>query len=136
MVIFDDKEHSNINFGSTLFFNFEDIMIFVARKIFRKNFIAIAIFPFIFLKDKNLRQNKRLINHEKIHLRQQIELLVIPFYLWYLIEFLVRLIQYKNAKEAYFNISFEREAYENDENLDFLKNRKVFNFLQYLNIKS
>lgn len=91
-----------------------------------------AIFPFILLRDKDLRLNQRLINHERIHLRQQLELLIIPFYVWYFIEYLFRLIQYKNAHQAYMNISFEREAYQNDEDLEFLQNRKLFNFLRFL----
>lgn len=91
-----------------------------------------AIFPFILIKDKNLRLNTTLINHERIHLRQQLELLILPFYFWYLIEYLIRLIQYKNVTAAYLNISFEREAYQNDEDLEFLQNRKLFNFLRFL----
>jgi hypothetical protein len=31
--------------------------------------------------------DKVFVNHEKIHLRQQLELLVLPFYVWYIIEF-------------------------------------------------
>lgn len=107
-------------------------MVLIAPKFFRKNFIAIAVFPFILLKNKDLRGNKRLLNHEKIHLRQQIELLIIPFYIWYLAEYFLRLIQFKNGNMAYMNISFEREAYQNDEDLEFLQNRKLFNFLRFL----
>src|SRR5690606_36687650 len=107
-------------------------MILIARKIFRKSFIAMAIFPFILVKDKNLRLNTTLINHERIHLRQQLELLILPFYIWYFIEYLIRLIQYKNVHQAYMNISFEREAYQNDVDLQFLQNRNLFNFLRFL----
>nr|DAU35071.1 MAG TPA: hypothetical protein [Caudoviricetes sp.] len=35
----------------------------------------------------------------------------IGFYLWYIIEYLIRLIMYRDTKLAYKNISFEREAY-------------------------
>ena len=107
-------------------------MVLIAPKFFRKNFIAIAVFPFILLKNKDLRRNKRLLNHEKIHLRQQIELLIIPFYIWYLAEYFLRLIQCKNGNMAYMNISFEREAYENDQNLNYLKQRNFFSFLKYM----
>lgn len=91
-----------------------------------------AIFPFILLKDKALKGDVRLINHEKIHLRQQLEMLVFPFYFWYLLEYLIRLIQYKNANQAYLNISFEREAYHNENDLLYLKKRRWFGFLNYL----
>ena len=107
-------------------------MILIARKFFRKNFIAMAIFPFILLRHKDLRLNKRLINHERIHLRQQLEMLIFPFYFWYFIEYAIRLIQHKNTNSAYHNISFEREAYENDKNLDYLENKSLFSFLKYL----
>lgn len=107
-------------------------MILVASKIFRKNFVAMAVYPFILLKDKSLREDLRLLNHEKIHLRQQLDMLVFPFYIWYFSEYFIRLIQYKNGSEAYLNISFEREAYLNEGNPDYLKNRRWFGFLKYL----
>ena len=33
---------------------------------------------------------------------------------------------------AYLNISFEKEAYQNDYNLEYLKYRKRFAFIKYL----
>ncbi len=99
-----------------------------------KRFHAIAIFPFIFLR-RGGAENEILINHERIHLRQQAELLVLPFYLWYLIEYLMKLIIYRNHNKAYRNISFEREAYKNDENLNYLKVRKFWSFVKYLTAK-
>ncbi len=74
------------------------------------------------------------MNHERIHLRQQIELLVVPFYVWYGLEFLLRLLQYRNRRKAYYNISFEREAYGNEKDLNYLKQRSFWNFLKYLRI--
>jgi len=66
----------------------------------------------------------RIVNHEKIHWKQQLEMLIIFFYLWYVIEWLLKLIKY--GKDAYNNISFEREAYANEENFEYLKTRKHF----------
>lgn len=106
-------------------------MILVFKYLFPKGYIGIALFPFIVLKHQHLKANKRVINHENIHLRQQIELLILPFYVIYLVEFLVRLIQYKNWHLAYKNISFEREAYTNEANLEFLKHRRFWNFVKY-----
>jgi len=108
------------------------MFIVILSKLFAKNFRGLAVFPFIFLKDKSLKNNPIIINHERIHLRQQIELLWIFFFLWYGIEFLIRWIQFKNANLAYLNISFEREAYQNENNLEFLKKRKFWNFTKYL----
>ncbi len=72
------------------------------------------------------------MNHEKIHLRQQIELLVIPFYMFYTIEFVIRLIQYNSWYLAYQNISFEREAYVKEKDLNYLKSRPFWSFVGYL----
>jgi hypothetical protein len=107
-------------------------MIFISKYLVPKGYSGITIFPFMLLKSKHLKMNKVLMNHEKIHLKQQLEMLIIPFYLWYSFEFLIRLIQYKNWNIAYRNISFEREAYVNEVNLEYLNNRPLWAFLKYL----
>lgn len=93
--------------------------------------IGITIFPFIFVYKKDLLEDKELINHEQIHFRQAIEMLILPFYIWYFIEFLVRFLQYKNWNLAYRHISFEREAYSQDADLEYLSKRKFWSFLHY-----
>lgn len=107
-------------------------MIVVFPFLFSKRFAGIALWPFILVKSKVYKTNAVFINHERIHLRQQLELLVLPFYLWYVIEFLIRWMHYKNRNLAYRNISFEREAYSNEANLHYLKNRKCWSFAGYL----
>ena len=94
-----------------------------------KNFYAINLFGIIFAKGEC---NVMTLNHEKIHTRQMLELLIIPFYLLYVLEWLIRLLQNKNYYKAYTNISFEREAYFNQNNLNYLKKRKPFSFVNYL----
>ncbi|MEO9532967.1 MAG: hypothetical protein ABJG68_15545 [Crocinitomicaceae bacterium] len=106
-------------------------MIFCVKYFVPKGYRAITIWPFIFVKTSAVKENKRLINHEKIHIRQQLELLVLPFYLWYAVEFLVHLIRLKNRKKAYHAISFEREAHEMDADFNYLKNRRFWNFLTF-----
>lgn len=73
-----------------------------------------------------------LINHERIHLRQQVELLILPFYVWYLTEYFINRLRGQSKNQAYRNISFEKEAYNNDENLEYLKQRSIWAFLRYL----
>ena len=85
------------------------------------NIAAIAIFPFIFVHPNTVITD-RLINHEKIHLRQQLEMLVLPFYVWYLIEYICF---------GYYKNRFELEAYANDSDLNYLKKRKWFSFFKY-----
>jgi hypothetical protein len=91
---------------------------------------GLALFPFIIVQRPN--PSKRLINHERIHLRQQLEMLVLPFYIWYLFEYLIRYASSGSSAEAYWNLSFEREAYQNDQSLAYLKKRRFWAFLKYM----
>jgi hypothetical protein len=107
-------------------------MIFISKHLVPKGYMGMTIFPFVFLKYSRLKADTTLINHEKIHLKQQLELLVVPFYFIYLIAFFIRLIQYRSWNIAYRNVSFEREAYANESNIEYLKHRPLWNFLKYL----
>lgn len=92
---------------------------------------AMAVYPFILLKSKDQRQDEVLINHEKIHLQQQIELLIFPFYFLYLFNYLINLLKYKNHFQAYYNISFEKEAYQYEKELSYLANRKRYSWINF-----
>ncbi len=107
-------------------------MILISKHIVPKGFEGITLFPFIFLKIKKLKSDKTLINHEKIHLQQQKELGILFFFIFYGLEYLFRWMQYKNCSLAYQNISFEREAYQNEKNYNYLSKRKWWAFLKYL----
>lgn len=107
-------------------------MVFISKYLVPKGYTGITLYPFVFLKHKTLKNNIVLLNHEKIHLRQQIEMLVLPFYIWYGFEFVLRFIQLKNWHAAYKNISFEREAYLNEKNLQYLNDRGFWRFLKYI----
>ena len=107
-------------------------MIIIGHKLLKNTKItAITLFPFIILKKAADRSNPVLINHEKIHLRQQAELLVIFFYLWYLVEYYYWLYRLRDSFMAYKYISFEREAYAMEDDPDYLQTRKFWNFLKY-----
>lgn len=108
------------------------MFLIVSRYLIPKGYRGITLFPFVILKNPLDRQNRVLVNHEKIHIRQQLEFLIIPFFLWYFVEYMIRLIQYKNKNLAYRNISFEKEAYSREFDLNYLKNRKVWDFRKYL----
>lgn len=96
-----------------------------------KNISGITIFPFIILDKKEHKIDKTFINHELIHFYQQMELFFFLFLLLYFLEFLFLVIKHKDIPKAYRNISFEREAYENETNYDYLKTRKWFSFIKY-----
>lgn len=108
-------------------------MIIVCQKLLKNTKInGIALFPFIFLRNPKDKFNNILINHEKIHLRQQLEMLIIFFYLWYVIEYYYWFFKLKNSFLAYRYISFEREAYAMEDDLDYLEERKLWSFWKYL----
>jgi hypothetical protein len=87
---------------------------------------GMTLFPFILLQKPN--PSEILLNHERIHLRQQIELLIFPFYVLYLLEYLFNRFRGQNHHQAYRNISFEKEAYNNEEKLNYLANRKAWSY--------
>ncbi len=91
--------------------------------------LGMALFPFVLIKEK---PRKTLLNHEAIHLRQQMELGILPFYVWYLIEYAIRRIKFGNHYLAYRNISFEREAFANEKDTKYLRRRQYWQFLKYL----
>ena len=107
-------------------------MILVFKHFFYKNYVGLSLWPFIFLKEDSLKADEVLINHERIHLKQQQELLILPFYLLYVSEWLLRTVLYLDSYRAYQNISFEREAYANEKDMQYLRKRKTFGFLRYL----
>jgi hypothetical protein len=125
-------------------------------KIIRNKYIpfpgykAINLLGVLFVKN-NAKIDEVTINHESIHSAQIAEVMIasVPFalllwlftnvwlglllviasyYLWYVIEWLIRLPK----GNAYKNISFEREAYANQDDLSYLKNRKRFDFAKYI----
>lgn len=108
------------------------MFLIVAKYLIPKGYRGMTLFPFVFVKYGLDKENLVFLNHERIHLRQQLELLIIPFFIFYIMEFLVRLIQYGNMDLAYRNISFEREAYANEKEVDYLKQRSFWKFLKYI----
>ena len=120
-------------------------------KIIRNKYIpfpgykAINLFGVLFVKN-NAKVDDVTINHEAIHSRQFVELMILfaiasvfvrwwlpvfapfAFYVWYIVEWLVRLPK----GNAYKNISFEREAYTHQGDTSYLNGRYWFNFLRYI----
>ena len=97
-----------------------------------KGFSAINLFGVVFAREGAKPLSGTTLNHERIHTAQITELLFIFFYSWYIIEWAVRLMKYRDRKVAYKNISFEREAFANQQDSSYLKNRKSWAFTRYL----
>ena len=90
------------------------------------NIVGIAIFPFVFLNYWYTRyygENKMnvLRKHEEIHFWQQLQLLVVPFYLLYGIFQLTH---------GYKKNPFEVEAFANQDNLNYKV--KPFGWLKHI----
>jgi len=99
----------------------------IKRILFGRNFLAITLGELILTTD---RLDACELNHELIHVAQQRELLYLPFFIWYGIEWLVLFVRYRNALKAYYNIRFEKEAYRHQDDLGYLKRRRHFRYDQ------
>lgn len=120
-----------------------------------QGFKAIFLFGILFVRG-DAKIDDITMNHETIHSKQYIEtgllslLLLLPllfnglwwlwlllsifaFYIVYVAEWFIKSFIYKFAKnKAYRNTSFEREAYDNEDNLEYLEDRKLFAWVKYL----
>ena len=92
------------------------------------NISAITIWPFVISRQKF---NPVVLNHEKIHIRQQQEMLVIGFYILYVYYWLKGLWTYGDSQIAYHSIPFEQEAYANEHDEDYLNNRPFWAWRNY-----
>ena len=91
---------------------------------------AITLGPLVICRGKLSEQTKR---HETIHYLQYKELWFIGFLIVYLLDFLYAAIITKKGftREAYLAIRFEQEAWDKDEDLDYLANRKEYAWKSY-----
>lgn len=95
-----------------------------------KGFTAVNLFGVLFVrKERKNKLTEKLIVHETIHTKQMQEMLYVFFYLWYFTEWLIKLFLLWNGHKAYRSISFEREAYEHENDKDYLLERKHFNWI-------
>lgn len=114
-----------------------------------KGFYAITIIKWIFVReeykyfDGSSIYNK-MINHESIHEQQILDFTpkIFPswlrytigsicFYLLYGLEWLFKLIPCLiTKKSAYRSLCAEQEAYENERNFDYIKNRSKLSWLK------
>lgn len=122
-----------------------------------EGYLAMCVFPFIFVRKDARNLTVKDINHEKIHGMQQIEthivalilavlLAAVGLFSWwwvfvsplvyfalYGLEYIIRWICYGfDTREAYRNISFEQEAYMNENDLTYIKYRHLFASWKYL----
>lgn len=104
-----------------------------------KGFKAVNLFGVLFVRG-NAVISETTLRHERIHTMQMREMLYVPFYLWYGIEYVVRLVGWSLEKKnpyypkdsPYDRMSFEREAYGNEHDVCYPRTRKRFSWLKYI----
>jgi hypothetical protein len=94
-----------------------------------KGYKAMNLFGILFVR-KSAMITDVDINHECIHTAQMKEMLYVPFYIWYVIEWLLRLIVCLNIREAYRKIGFEKEAYNHEHDMKYLSCRKHYSWIR------
>jgi len=87
--------------------------------------MAFVVYPFI-VASKTEKENVVLLNHEKIHLKQQRELWVLPFFILYFGNSVWLMIRYFSLKKAHTMNIFEAEAFTYEKDQGYLKLRKLF----------
>ncbi len=95
-----------------------------------RGFHAITIFPFVFFTGEKLTE--RDMRHETVHLWQQGTLLIAPFYLLYILFWIVNLIKYRDNLRAYYNIPFERSAYALEKNSEVHPMQQAFDWVHHI----
>lgn len=90
-----------------------------------KGFVATNLFGVIFARREFEPLSERTLNHEAIHTSQMKELLYIFFYIIYGLEWVFRVIT-PPWDSAYEDITFEKEAYANETEQDYLNTRKHY----------
>ena len=123
-----------------------NIKVFVNKLIPFPGYLAMAFYNIVFwrkeyepylIKEHHKSFVDKVINHEDIHVCQMKDFCKwLPiggtlFYITYVLEWLIRLFIH-GPKNAYSNISFEREAKQNERNMNYKNERSRFdNFKKY-----
>ncbi len=92
-----------------------------------KGYLAITILRWMIVRKSYANKvSPIVVNHENIHYAQERELWYAGFYLLYCLMFIWNFLKMWKWKKAYRAIPFEVEAYANERNLSYLKERKRF----------
>ena len=87
---------------------------------------AITIGFVVFCRGEMDEKTKR---HETIHFQQILETLFIGFLILYFYDWIIKYFEYRNGAIAYFNIRAEREAYDNENDENYLQTRKRWKWI-------
>ncbi|KAJ1469528.1 hypothetical protein T484DRAFT_1982124 [Baffinella frigidus] len=85
---------------------------------------GITLWPFIFLSEGC--HDDQIINHERIHIHQANEMLVIGMYIVWVFDFLRGIVVFGDARTSYLHNRLEREAMMHEDDLSYLSKRRAF----------
>ena len=94
--------------------------------------ISVYAFSFAFWVCCRGVMSDRTRRHETIHYQQQLELLMVFQWILYELFHLIGLIRYRDGQQAYYENPFEREAYANDKNENYLSERPRYAWVNYI----
>ena len=117
----------------------KSLKVIFCKHILFKGFYAITMFDYMIIRKEyeNLPIGQRTYNHESIHQAQSRDFGLgffgyFLFYPLYLLEWLIKLPWALFGYKPYRSISFEIEAFANQDNMTYLDDRKRFTWLKYL----
>ena len=79
-------------------------------KFLPKSIDAIMLYPFVLTRFSKDRVPESLLNHESKHLEQAKRAYILGFYIRYLYEYIKGRLSGLRHRQAYLNISYEKEA--------------------------
>lgn len=102
-----------------------------------RGYAAMAVFPLVLVRKDwwdgaSEAEREVVLRHERIHCWQQVETLLVLFWLLYGVFYVVNLIRYRNHKEAYRNVAFEREAYGHQDDEGYAKHKPFWGWIWYV----
>ena len=98
-----------------------------------KGYLAMTVWPFIFIrKELTEKYTEKVHRHESIHAKQQLETLWVLFFVLYALEYVIKLILCGDMNRAYKSISFEQEAFSNENDVNYLEKRKLWSWIKYV----
>ena len=98
-----------------------------------KGYIALTLYPWVFIRNEYKKKyTSKVKRHEETHGFQQIETMWIFFLIIYILEYIIKSICLLSFKKGYRSISFEQEAYINQDNKDYNTQRKHYAWIKYI----
>jgi hypothetical protein len=124
---FLDGSRNQVSFKFPVFVDNSKLPAFLS-KLSPINIYAISLGLFVFCREVLSDRGRQ---HETIHYRQWMELLLVGFMLLYPLFWLILLIRHKDGAKAYKLIPFEVEAYTHEHDEGYLDNRPWFGWWKY-----